>query len=139
MLISQRKEIKWGKSNIYEGSGNPNFNGGQYFNKKGYVKVLRPDHPDNDHGYVYMHRLVMEEWLQRPLKKTEVVHHINEIKCDNRRENLFLTTIPEHSAIHRAGKKQDQNYKTKMRRQVRAKNKNSGRKRNAQGQFEKAD
>jgi hypothetical protein len=43
------------------------------------------------------------------------VHHINEIKSDNRVENLFLCTHPEHSAIHREGKRPSQDHRDKLR------------------------
>lgn len=43
----------------------------------------------------------MEDFLGRKLLKNEVIHHINEIRDDNRLENLKLITKGEHSALHR--------------------------------------
>lgn len=41
-------------------------------------------------GYIMEHRLVMAQWVGRPLDRTEVVNHINHDPRDNRRENLEL-------------------------------------------------
>lgn len=113
-LASRRNNVKWVNDTM--GKYNPNFNGGKYIDDKGYVRVLAPDHPYENHGYVYEHRLVMEKFLGRHLHSWEAVHHINEVKLDNRVENLFLTTGPEHSAIHREGQKKSPKLKSELRR-----------------------
>jgi hypothetical protein len=113
-LASQRKDVEW-KTGNPSGKDSLNYQGGKYIDDKGYVKILRPDHPKNIRGYIYEHRAVMEAYLDRMLEPWETVHHINEIKIDNRVENLFLCTVPEHSAIHREGKRPSEAHRNKMR------------------------
>lgn len=68
----------------------------------GYILVLKPDHPyAQKRGYVPEHRLVMEKHLGRYLSSQEEIHHINEIRDDNRIENLKLcSNRKEHSKYH---------------------------------------
>jgi len=48
----------------------------------------------------HQHRVVMEKHLGRKLLFTDIVHHINENKKDNRLENLQLMTRSEHIKHH---------------------------------------
>lgn len=116
-LASQRKDVSW-SDKPPSGEDSANYNGGKYIDDKGYVRVLKPDHPKNIRGYAYEHRLVMEEYVLRYLQPWETVHHINEIKDDNRLDNLFLCTHIEHSALHKEGHKSSPAHKAKMRETV---------------------
>jgi hypothetical protein len=75
--------------------------GGKRLTKFGYIEIYVPNHPNsNANGYVVEHRLIMEKHLGRYLEPYEIVHHKNEIKDDNRLENLQVVTHQEHSRIH---------------------------------------
>lgn len=120
-LASKREDINW-KEKTIEGEMNPNYSGGKYIDDRGYVRVLCPEHPRSIKGYVYEHRLLMESYLNRYLQKWESVHHINEIKQDNRIENLFLCTMQEHSAIHREGKRPSEKHRETLRKAMNERN-----------------
>lgn len=69
--------------------------------KDGYIAIYFPDHPNsNKDGYILEHKLVMECLIGRHLKNDEVVHHINQKRDDNRKENLQLMTFKEHASFH---------------------------------------
>ena len=74
--------------------------GGRYKNPKGYIEIKL--HPDdfffpmaNKERYVLEHRLAVAKSLNRCLLPWEIVHHINNIRDDNRLENLKL--LPHRS------------------------------------------
>lgn len=50
--------------------------------------------------HYYEHRLIAEEFLRRPLRRWEVVHHINGRKDDNRFENLCVLSRFDHQMYH---------------------------------------
>lgn len=75
--------------------------GGRVIDAQGYVWIFAPDHPYVVNRYVLEHRLVMEQIIGRYLEPGEDVHHINEIKTDNRPENLELMTHSAHMSYHR--------------------------------------
>lgn len=70
------------------------------YKDNGYVFIHNKKHPKNKKGYVLEHRLVVEKNIGRYLKPDEMIHHINEIRHDNRINNLKIVSRSEHSKIH---------------------------------------
>lgn len=116
---SSKNRSKWfrGEGNHQYGLKeelNSSFKSKRRISNYGYVLVHMKDHPFCDcQGMVKEHRLVIEENAdlfddkfftvingKKYLKKEYEVHHINEIKTDNRIENLAVVTKSEHRAIH---------------------------------------
>ena len=72
--------------------------GEKLINSLGYVKIKNP----SGRGRIFEHRLVIEQELNRKLKSSEQAHHINEIKMDNRIENLMLFSgLSSHKRYHK--------------------------------------
>ena len=90
----------------YAGHLNPHWKGGLTM-QDGYILQYAPHHPSIQNcvrPYVPQHRLVMEKHLGRYLTETEVVHHKNEIRTDNRIENLeLLPDSAAHNRLHLCG------------------------------------
>lgn len=85
-------------------SKNPNWKGGRTVASNGYILLKRPDHHAADvRGYVYEHRLVAEAKLGRRLLPGEQVHHVNDLKTDNRPANIEVAASRAHHAVeHRS-------------------------------------
>ncbi len=115
-----KKEYMKGEKNHQfglKGALNASFTGDRLINEYGYIMVYLPDHPKADtNGRYREHRYIIEqsdkypsEYFdiinnQRVLKDCYVAHHINEIKTDNRIENIVAITISEHTKIHNSDK-----------------------------------
>jgi len=84
-------QAKYCKSCGHIGARHNLWKGGRYIDNGGYVYIYMPNHPNsNSKHYIYEHVSVMEKRIGRFLIDKEEIHHINEIKTDNRIENLFL-------------------------------------------------
>jgi predicted DNA-binding protein (UPF0251 family) len=87
---------------------------------KGYVFIHLPEHPyAGKDGYVAEHRLVMERHIGRYLQPWEVVHHVNEIKNDNRVENLIVMSASDHTKHHHIGSKRSAEIRAKIAEKAR--------------------
>lgn len=58
--------------------------------KKNYARINRQSE----------HRVIMAGLIGRELLRSEVVHHINGVRGDNRIENLMLMTSSDHAKLH---------------------------------------
>jgi len=89
------------KGAMARGDTHYNWKGG-YITKAGYKVITLPANSPyitmaaKDHS-IKEHRLVMAQHLGRILLPSEVVHHINGIKDDNRLENLELYSPGKHT------------------------------------------
>jgi hypothetical protein len=81
------------------------WNGGKKLDKIGKevygVYIFRPDHPAaTKQGYVYEHRLVMENDLGRYLREDEIIHHVDLDPTNNKLNNLMVLDACEHGMLH---------------------------------------
>ena len=87
-----------------QGENNAHWKGGIRHNQ-GYVYLFRPSHPRaNLKGYVHRSILNWEEANERPFPDGMEPHHKNEIKGDDRPENIEPKTHSKHTHDHKMAK-----------------------------------
>jgi len=84
------------------GANHYNWKGGKKLSY-GYIYIWKPNHPKAcSDGYVLEHILVTEKVLGKPLPKGAEIHHVNENRSDNRKENLVICQDRAyHFLLHR--------------------------------------
>jgi len=96
---SEKSKIKI--SETHKGNLNPQWKGGKTI-KNGIMYILKHDHPySSDKGYVKESRLMAEKALGRYLKPSELVHHNNEDKRDDRNRNFLICKHGYHMFLHK--------------------------------------
>lgn len=103
----KKGKAKFCKKCCYKGSRSYMWKGGTAIDN-GYIIIkIYPNNSfyemANASGYIREHRLIIAKHLNRCLKSTEIVHHKNGIKTDNKLENLELLTNGKHSKDHNKG------------------------------------
>jgi len=83
------------------GKESANWKGGETTDKRGYIFIYNLEHPRADSkGYVKRAIIVLESKLGRPLLDGCDAHHLNEIKGDDRPDNLEERKHSTHARQH---------------------------------------
>ncbi|MBX4201211.1 HNH endonuclease [Candidatus Parcubacteria bacterium] len=102
-LGKKRPEIGEAISKAHQGKydmeKNPAWKGGKIY-RSGYCEIKVFKRSSHKSGYVKEHRLIMEKHLDRHLKPTEIVHHIDGNKLNNSISNLVITNRSDHASHH---------------------------------------
>ena len=77
------------------GSKNGNWKGGKNKHSKGYIEVRVAVNRRK-----LEHRKIMEDYLGRELKSSEIIHHKDGNKTNNSIENLIITNSSDHAKYH---------------------------------------
>lgn len=89
------------------GENNPMYKNGRKVTDQGYIQLLigKGKPMANKGGYALEHRHVMSKHIGRELSKSEIVHHINGDRTDNRIENLELCEMYSNENPHPPGQR----------------------------------
>ena len=93
----RKGKVPWNKGTkgLFIMEKSSNWRGGKRIDNYGYIQIYI-----GNNKYITEHRLNMEKFIGRNLKKTEHIHHLNGNKLDNRIRNLIVITNSDHNKIH---------------------------------------
>lgn len=76
--------------------------GTKRINSQGYVEIkITHGNGTKSQNYIAEHRKLMEEHINRPLKRNEMVHHVDGNRANNDLENnLLLMTKSQHNKLN---------------------------------------
>ena len=96
---SGENSYKYGKN----GPENSNWKGGKYIDSCGYRLIYKKGHPRaNCRGHVFEHILVAEKVLGKPLPLGSEIHHVDENRSNNNKDNLIICEDRAyHFLLHR--------------------------------------
>lgn len=91
----------------HSGSLATNWKGGKV-KSNNYWLIYQSNHPNAVNKYIKRANLVAEQYLNRYLNKEEIVHHINNIKDDDRPKNLYVfDNKRKHTSYHKSKNTKD--------------------------------
>ena len=84
------------------GEASVNWKGGRTIDSTGYIRIVVKDHPKASKcgGYHMEHIVMAEKVLGRILKRSEVVHHVDENRQNNVNSNFVICDRALHKLIH---------------------------------------
>lgn len=80
----------------YSGENAPRWQRGKFKDGRGYIFC----HNGAGKRYLREHQIIASKIIGRPIKPSEVVHHINGKKSDNRPSNLQVMSRDKHARLH---------------------------------------
>lgn len=93
---------------VYEhnrGANTYQWKGGKRLTTDGYTLVYCPDNPRSNHRAIKEHILIAEKTAGKQLPPKAVIHHVNETRTDNSRNNLVVCEdTAYHFLLHRRTK-----------------------------------
>src|SRR3990167_2912844 len=95
-----KRKISIKSKEYYRNNMHPSFKGVK-FSSHGRKLIYCPNHPHcHKNKYVYEHRLIMEKYLGRYLKRDEDVHHVDGNIKNNKIKNLKVLSHKKHTSLH---------------------------------------